>query len=99
MFDFANEIDEQLENSLRDLNIVVRINGKSNSFEDQPVQSNNDKLNLDVTALMAFVSALTCESCNFVFQQPILTEQAQSESLSSTKEFLDQTFQGIVINH
>lgn len=52
-------------------------------------------LNVDVTTLMAFVSSLTCESCNWEFDLNILTEQAACESLASTKEFLDNLFQGI----
>lgn len=54
------------------------------------------KLNLDVTTMMAFVSALTCESCDWNFTQQILSEQAQRERLASTKAFLDKLFQGNV---
>lgn len=44
---------------------------------------------------MAFISSLTCESCNWEFDQNILTEQAVRESLFSTKKFLDDLFQGM----
>lgn len=44
--------------------------------------------------MMAFVSSLTCESCNFAFDQPILTQQAERESICPTKKYLDKLFQG-----
>lgn len=51
-------------------------------------------LNLDVTAIMAFVSSLTCESCDYQFTHSVLNEQAAKESISSTKQFLDDLFEG-----
>lgn len=83
-----------MENSLQDLNIEVRINGKAVVHEDSHFVDIRI-LNLDVTTLMAFVSSLTCESCDWEFDQKVLTEQAIRESLASTKEFLDDLFQGI----
>lgn len=76
------------------MNIEVRINGKAVSHEESQF-IDIKLLNLDVTTLMAFVSSLTCESCDWEFNQKILTEQAVQESLASTKEFLDDLFQGI----
>lgn len=79
------------------MNIVVRINGKSKM--ESPMSSDTiSKLNLDVTTMMAFVSALTCDSCKWKFTQPILADQAKRESLSSTKTFLDEIFQGKKLN-
>lgn len=95
VFDFANRIDEELENSLRDLNIEVRVDGKAVVHKESQI-GDIKLLNLDVTTLMAFVSSLTCESCDWEFDQEILTEQAIRESLSSTKEFLDDLFRGKV---
>lgn len=57
-------------------------------------QPNIKTLNLDVTTMMAYISALTCESYDWEFDQQILNEQAMRESLSSTKEFLDKQFEG-----
>lgn len=96
IFDFANEIDEELENSLENVNITVRINGRR---KDHNVETENDvvymkKLNLDVTTMMAFVSNLTCETCDCSFKEPILKDQAQREKIAPTKRFLDETFDG-----
>ncbi|XP_031632321.1 UPF0415 protein C7orf25 homolog [Contarinia nasturtii] len=93
IFDFANQIDEELKSSLENLNIIVRIDGSSRNEISQSVDTIS-KLNLDVTAMMAFVSSLTCESSMWEFNQPILSEQAQAERRSSTKAFLDKVFEG-----
>ncbi|XP_055305654.1 UPF0415 protein C7orf25 homolog isoform X2 [Sitodiplosis mosellana] len=95
VFDFANPIDNELANSLEELHIDVRIDGtnKSSGEMNEPIGVNS-KLNLDVTTMMAFVSALTCESCDWEFTQKILSEQAHRERSTSTKTFLDELFQG-----
>lgn len=94
IFDFANRIDNELETSLNELEIEVRINGKSNC--DKSLNENLDikKLNLDVTTIMAYVSALTSGSFNWKFNEPILTEQAIKESISPVKKYLDEIFVG-----
>lgn len=84
-----------MANLLRDLNVQVRINGKAIVHDEEPQIVDIKLLNLDVTSLMAFISSLTCESCNWEFDQNILTEQAVRESLCSTKKFLDDLFQGM----
>lgn len=78
------------------MQIVVRINGKDKNKIHRSIETNS-KLNLDVTAMMAFVSALTCESCNWEFIEPILTDQARCESSFSTKGFMNSLFQGFLI--
>lgn len=75
------------------MHIEVRVDGKSRCEINEPTGSIST-LNLDVTTMMAFVSALTCESCDWQFSQPILSEQAQRERLASTKAFLDRLFLG-----
>lgn len=96
VFDFANQIDAELESSLTKMQITVRINGKIQDELVEAVEKNEitTKLNLDVTTMMAFVSNLTCESCDWLFSQPILNEQACRERKISTKLFLDELFQG-----
>jgi len=37
----------------------------------------SNELNLDVTTLLAYVSALTNGSANWVYKEPLLTEQAE----------------------
>lgn len=48
--------------------------------------------NLDVTTIMAYVSALTNGSYHWIFTQPILTEQAIRENECHVKEFLEEIF-------
>lgn len=94
IFDFANQIDDSLKDSLNELKIEVRVNGKSDNVSNDSSDNSINKLNLDVTALMAYVSSLTCDTNNVTFEQPILIEQARRESQSSTKQFLDELFKG-----
>lgn len=80
---------------MNELNIEVRINGQSQKHAPSNESAQDiSKLNLDVTTMMAYVSSLTCESCNWEFDQPILNEQAIQESLQPTKNYLDELFQG-----
>ncbi|XP_023708856.1 UPF0415 protein C7orf25 homolog isoform X3 [Cryptotermes secundus] len=53
-----------------------------------------EKLNLDVTAMLAYVSGLTNGRCNFEFKEPILTQQAEWERARPVKPVLDQLFEG-----
>ncbi|XP_064092896.1 UPF0415 protein C7orf25 homolog isoform X2 [Macrobrachium nipponense] len=52
------------------------------------------KLNLDVTAIIAYVSATTNGGANFIFADKVLTEQAMWERQNPVKKTLDQYFQG-----
>jgi hypothetical protein len=51
-------------------------------------------LNLDITAMIAFVSVLTNGCSNFVFKEPILSQQAEWERLRPVKVFLENIFRG-----
>lgn len=93
MFDFANPIDNELEESLHRMQIGVRVDGHFIRKKEQN-DINISKLNLDVTSMMAFISELTCESCDRSFSHPILNEQAKREKITSTKAFLDSLFIG-----
>lgn len=76
---------------LTKIGIAVRFDGIG---EPQIEIDELKKLNLDVTTMMAFVSNMTCETCNITFKQNILNEQASRERLLSTKNILDKLFQG-----
>lgn len=76
------------------MQIIVQNNGTG---EQQTKSEEINKLNLDVTAMFAFVSNMTCEICNPTFSQKILNDQAQQELLVSTKAILDELFQGQLI--
>lgn len=81
---------------LTELGIIVRINGVEENcevIETEILDTNEEKLlNLDVTTIMAYVSALTNGSYNWKFTQPILTEQAIRENKCHVKEFLEEQF-------
>ncbi|XP_022660529.1 UPF0415 protein C7orf25 homolog isoform X1 [Varroa destructor] len=52
----------------------------------------NAVLNLDVSSMIAYVSALTNGRANFRFQENILTEQAESERIEPVKPVLKTLF-------
>jgi hypothetical protein len=56
----------------------------------------DEKLNLDVTAMLAYVSGLTNGRCNFKFKEPVLNQQAEWETARPVKPVLDQLFQGVI---
>jgi len=51
-------------------------------------------LNLDISAMMAYISAVTNGHSNYKFKEHILTEQARQERKSSVKDQLDAAFFG-----
>ncbi|CAB3981817.1 Hypothetical predicted protein [Paramuricea clavata] len=53
-----------------------------------------NKINLDVTAMIALVSALTNGSCNFQFQDQILSEQAERERENPVLPHLNKVLEG-----
>jgi len=62
------------------------------SDEDSPVD--HTKVNLDITAMIAYVSALTNGRNWFQFKEKILSEQAEWERQRPVKPFLDNIFKG-----
>lgn len=71
------------------INVQYNGNGKLQTKKEEI-----NKLNLDVTAMFAFVSNMTCEKCSPTFSQTILNDQARQEKLKSTKDILDVLFHG-----
>lgn len=51
-------------------------------------------LNLDVTAMMAYVSNMTNGHCNYVFKQEVLTQQCSWEAERPVKPILERLFEG-----
>lgn len=58
--------------------------------------SPDERLNLDVTAMIAYVSSLTNGGSNFKFKEPLLTQQAEWERERPAKPLLDKAFKGMV---
>lgn len=71
----------------------------SSSFSDLSTKNSacNTKINLDVSAMLAYVSSVTNGSCKlYEFSVPVLKQQAQWESERPQKPILDSFFQGSV---
>lgn len=99
---FANKIDNDLIDALTDIGINIRIGDtdvdennldSENSYLPNTNQQNEINLvNLDITTLLAYVSAMTNGSCNWIYKEPLLTEQAKWEKLKPVKPFMDELF-------
>lgn len=63
----------------------------SNSCMEDP---EINTLNLDVTAMMAYVSNMTNGHCNYVFKENVLTQQCQWEAERPVKPILMRLFEG-----
>lgn len=74
------------------MGIRVRINGRSDECVEDAQEIR--RLNLDITTMLAYVSALTNGSNRWIYTDAFLTQQAASERVASVKAFLDSTFDG-----
>ncbi|CAH2105431.1 unnamed protein product [Euphydryas editha] len=54
-------------------------------------------LNLDVTAMMAYVSNMTNGYCHYMFEQDVLTQQAAWEAERPVKPILEKLFEGKIL--
>ncbi|KAB0801949.1 hypothetical protein PPYR_04135 [Photinus pyralis] len=105
MFVFFSGISNDLSETLEELGIVVRRtriehhveNGYSADSSDLSTKNVSHilKINLDVSAMLAYVSSITNGSCNrYKFTTPVLIQQAEWESRRPVKPILDAYFQG-----
>ncbi|XP_073532696.1 UPF0415 protein C7orf25 homolog [Phyllobates terribilis] len=53
-----------------------------------------NRVNLDITTLIAYVSALSHGGCHFIFKQQVLTEQAAQERQEKVLPLLDSFMEG-----
>ncbi|XP_055615477.1 UPF0415 protein C7orf25 homolog [Toxorhynchites rutilus septentrionalis] len=93
VFRFLSKIDDELVDELERVGVFVLVLQTS-----QPVPKTEttaiSKLNLDITTLIAYVSAMTNGSSHWEYNEPLLTEQAQWEREKPIKPLLDQLFHG-----
>ena len=83
--------DDDVETNKENDNLTQTV---TSSLSSSPsIRANT--LNLDITAMIAYVSALTNGFCNVVFKEPILSQQAEWERLRPVKVFLEKVFQVI----
>lgn len=91
IFQFANEIDMDLQKELEEIGVEVRsINGVHVRNED--TSQGIDVLNLDVTTLIAYTSNLTNGYSHCEFGEHILNQQAEMERKNPVKSVLDKIF-------
>lgn len=72
-------------------------NNKAQDLNDFDAIQKVSTLNLDVTTLLAYVSAMTNGSSNWEYQEQILTEQASCERKNPVKKVLNTIFKGSFI--
>ena len=87
--DESSESDEESEDeSLEDEEDI----GDEAVREEEGIDQS--RLNLDITAMIAYVSALTNGGTNFTFKEPVLCQQAAWERERPVKTLLDSVFSG-----
>lgn len=82
-------------NYIPDCTLDLQCNGSENILPiDKENEDNIDKVNLDVSAMIAYVSSLTNGHSNYAFKVPVLTQQAEWERQRPVKQILDELFRG-----
>lgn len=109
IFTFCHKIDNDLSAELHEIGVTIdqqlAVKSSEHGSEDvvqRPALETNDleaisrvdTLNLDVTTMLAYISAMTNGSNHWEYQEPILTEQALWERQNPVKAELDSVFAG-----
>uniref|UniRef100_A0A182IRY6 Uncharacterized protein n=1 Tax=Anopheles atroparvus TaxID=41427 RepID=A0A182IRY6_ANOAO len=107
VFRFLSKLDDELIEELQRIGIRVMLTEEERSECSTEAASssssvdgyNNPKdeirlLNVDVTTLIAYCSAMTNGSAAWEFKQPLLSEQARWERGKPVKPVLEQLFEG-----
>ncbi|XP_026847845.1 UPF0415 protein C7orf25 homolog [Drosophila persimilis] len=93
VFYFSNKIEDSLHEELLEMGVQTASLEAPDSDEDQYATASNE-LNVDVTTMLAYVSALTNGHSHWVFKEPLLTDQAERERASPLKPQLEKILQG-----
>ncbi|EDV96050.1 UPF0415 protein C7orf25 homolog [Drosophila grimshawi] len=93
VFYFSNKIETSLHDELKEMGVQTASLEKPDMDVDQ-YATMSDELNIDVTTMLAYTSSLTNGGCNFVFKEPLLTEQAEKERECPVKPILEKIFEG-----
>ncbi|XP_053659448.1 UPF0415 protein C7orf25 homolog [Anopheles marshallii] len=109
IFRFLSKLDSELIDELRRIGVRVVILTEDldeKAHNDVPVASSSSSLpetnpkdeirllNVDVTTLIAYCSAMTNGSARWEFKQPLLSEQARWECENPVKPVLERLFEG-----
>uniref|UniRef100_A0A1I8PVU7 DUF1308 domain-containing protein n=1 Tax=Stomoxys calcitrans TaxID=35570 RepID=A0A1I8PVU7_STOCA len=92
VFYFSHDIENELLEALQAEGVEIASLEQPSEVDKSSDISNVGILNLDITTLLAYVSNVCNGSCNWIFQEPILTEQAEKERESPLKPILDKLF-------
>lgn len=108
VFYFSHDIDTELLEDMKEIGVeALSITSQplstntaspdaSTDLDDENTAdlANISTLNLDITTMLAYISSLTNGSTNWIFKEPILTEQAKRERECPLKPVLDKIFEG-----
>ena len=89
--EYESEYDEEEDEVLQDGVLCARTTEEQGS-NPIPADCDTTRLNLDITAMIAYVSALTNGHADHHFTEPILAEQAAWERERPVKPVLDRLF-------
>ena len=98
VFYFSQCIENELLEELQQVGVEtasLEQPGVDLAEEQTTDMANVSTLNLDITTLLGYVSSVCNGSCNWIFQEAILTEQAEKERQTPLKPLLDKLFIGI----
>ncbi|XP_050669969.1 UPF0415 protein C7orf25 homolog isoform X2 [Leptidea sinapis] len=89
-----HEYESSDEDSLRETRQLEGLLLQDLPLSPNAEETRIDILNLDVTAMMAYVSNMTNGHCNYIFKQEVLTQQSAWESERPVKPILEKLFEG-----
>ncbi|CAG4991648.1 unnamed protein product [Parnassius apollo] len=95
--DFKPSKDESWESSDDEGPVIRQQDLKQEMLQSFDNESEIRTLNLDVTAMMAYISNMTNGHCNYIFKQDVLTQQAAWEAERPVKPVLERLFQGKIL--
>lgn len=90
------EVNDQSSDLSEEINTSTFVEQEEDRRDHISNSNSLTRLNLDVTTMIAYVSALTNGKCHFVFKEPLLTLQAEWERKKPVKPILDTLFQGVL---
>ncbi|XP_054728657.1 UPF0415 protein C7orf25 homolog [Anastrepha obliqua] len=94
VFYFSQTIDNALIEELQEIGIEIASVAEPSDCDQSADILNVSTLNIDITTLLAYISNVCNGSCNWIFRESILTEQAEKERQAPLKPILDSLFEG-----
>ncbi|KAI8128122.1 hypothetical protein FF38_08146 [Lucilia cuprina] len=92
VFYFSQTIENELLTILQEEGVEIASLEQPSEVVNGSDLINVSTLNLDITTMLAYISNVCNGGCNWIFQEPILTEQAEKERECPLKPILDKLF-------